>query len=174
MADIFTRTEVDFGGAMHAQFGIIVASGGLTGVLMQNIQLSYQQAVTRLYELGTGGGTAGVGNKTKVYYVGGRAQGSMSIAHVIGPGVSIKAFYDNFGDVCRAKCNTCLIDLTPNICAAGGVGAKAKYLAKYCVLVSVGMSVAAQDFVMNENSQLMFTGLEFDGGGPTTKLEPCP
>jgi hypothetical protein len=158
MAEIFTRTEVDFGGAMHAQFGIIVASGGLTGVLMQNIQLSYQQAITRLYELGNRG------EKTKVYYVGGRAQGSMSIAHVIGPGVSIKAFYDNFGDVCQAKDNTVMIDLTPNVCATNLGGARAKYLAKYCVLVSVGMSVAAQDFVVNENSQLMFTGLEFDDG----------
>lgn len=159
MAEIFTRTEVDFGGAMHAQFGIIVASGGLTGVLMQNIQLSYQQAITRLYELGDRG------LKSKVYYVGGRAQGSMSIAHVIGPGVSIKAFYDNFGDVCAAKNNTVMIDLTPNVCSIVPLAPpRAKYIAKYCVLVSVGMSVAAQDFVVNENSQLMFSGLEFDGG----------
>lgn len=168
MAEMFTRTEVDFGGAMHAQNGIIVASGGLTGVLMQNIQLSYQQAVTRLYELGNAGA------RTKVYYVGGRASGSMSVAHVVGPGVSIKAFYDNFGDVCKARDNTCMIDLTPNICGTGaGLAAvagavaglvspvKVKYLCKYCVLVSVGMSVSANDFVVNESSQLMFTGLEF-------------
>lgn len=166
MAELFTRTEVDFGGAMHAQFGIIVASGGLTGVLMQNIQLSYQQQVTRLYELGN------FGQKSKVYYVGGRAQGMLNVAHVVGPGVSIKRFYDTFGDVCRARNNTVQIDLSPNICGAGlisdirsavGLGPKAKYRAKFCVLMSVGMSVAAQDFVVNENSQLMFSGLEFEG-----------
>lgn len=158
MAEVFTRTEVDFGGAMHAQNGIIVPNAGLTGVLMQNIQLGYQQAVTRIYELGESG------KRTKVYYIGGRSQGTLGAAHVIGPGVSMQAFYDNFGDVCKAKNNTCVIDLSPNICAASAAGGgKAKYTAKYCVLISIGVSVAAQDFVVNENSQLMFSGLEFEG-----------
>jgi hypothetical protein len=156
MPDVFTRTEVDFGGAMHAQNGIIVPNAGLTGVLMQNIQLSYQQAVTRIYELGKRG------QKTKVYYIGGRSQGTLGAAHVIGPGISMKAFYDNFGDVCKAKNNTCVIDLAPNICQGQG-SANVKYTAKYCVLVSIGVSVAAQDFVVNENSQMMFSGLEFQG-----------
>lgn len=156
MAELFTRTEVDFGGAMHAQNGIITPANGLTGVLMQNVQLSYQQNVSRIYELGNRG------QKSRVYYVGGRAQGNMSAAHVIGPGVSIKAFYDNFGDVCNAQNNTCVIDLSPNVCGTDAAAAQAKYTAKFCVLVSIGMSVSAQDFVVNENSQLMFSGLEFD------------
>lgn len=153
MADVFTRTEVDFGGAMHAQFGIIAPLNGLSGVLMQNIQLSYSQQVTRIYELGNRGA------KTKVYYIGGRSQGSMGAAHVVGPGVAMKAFYDTFGDVCRAQSNTCVLDLSPNICSGA---AKAMYTCKYCVLISIGVSVAAQDFVINENSQLMFSGLEFN------------
>lgn len=176
MPELFTRTEVDFGGAMHAQSGIITPANGLTGVLMQNIQLSYQQQVTRLYELGT------AGKRSKVYYVGGRAQGTMSVAHVIGPGVSIGLFYSTFGDVCAAGTNTCEIDLSPNICGNGGTGSnnffgdlvnnavaaasggpRAKYKMKYCVLISIGMSVSAQDFVVNENSQLMFSGLEYLG-----------
>lgn len=157
MADVFTRTEVDFGGAMHAQNGVIVPNNGLSGVLMQNIQLSYQQQVTRIYELGNRG------QRTKVYYIGGRSQGTIGAAHVVGPGVSMKLFYDNFGDVCKAANNTCVVDLAPNICAGQGQ-AKAVYTVKYCVLVSIGVSVAAQDFVVNENSQLMFSGLEFDTG----------
>lgn len=157
--ELFTRTEVDFGGAMHAQNGIVTPSGGLTGVLMQNIQLSYQQQVTRIYDLGN------VGARSRVYYVGGRAQGTVSVAHVIGPGVTIKRFYDTFGDVCQARTNTLVVDLTPNICAVGaGTSApRAKYTVKYCVLLSIGVSVAAQDFVVNETSQIMFSGLEFDG-----------
>lgn len=153
MAELFTRTEVDFGGAMHAQNGIVTPANGLTGVLMQNVQLSYQQQVTRIYELGSRG------RRTKVYLVGGRAAGTMSAAHVIGPGVSIKAFYDNFGDVCKAQNNTCNLDLSPNQCEGS---TRVTYTAKYCVLVSIGVAVAAQDFVINENSQLMFSGLEFD------------
>lgn len=159
MADVFTRTEVDFGGAMHAQNGIIVPNNGLSGVLMQNIQLSYQQQVSRIYELGNRG------QRTKVYYIGGRSQGTMGAAHVIGPGVSMKAFYDNFGDVCQARTNTCVLDLAPNSCGQLGPVSNGggKYTVKYCVLISIGVSVAAQDFVINENSQLMFSGLEFDG-----------
>ena len=174
MAEVFTRTEVDFGGAMHAQNGIIVPNAGLTGVLLQNVQLGYQQAVTRMYELGDRG------QKTRVYYIGGRSQGTMGAAHVVGPGVSMLLFYDTFGDVCKARDNTCVLDLSPNVCAtpagaaaaaaAGGAAVaaaarapRAKYTVKYCVLVSIGVSVSTQDFVVNENSQLMFSGLEFDG-----------
>lgn len=156
MADVFTRTEVGFGGAMHAQNGIITPANGLSGVLMQNIQLSYQQQVTRIYELGNNR------TRTNVYYVGGRSQGTMGAAHVVGPGVTMKAFYDNFGDVCKAETNTCVLDLTPNICP-GKATVKATYTCKYCVLISIGVSVAAQDFVVNENSQLMFSGMEFAG-----------
>lgn len=164
MADLFTRTEVDFGGAMHAQNGIVTPTKGLTGVLMQNISLSYQQQVTRLYELGT------YGRKTKVYYVGGRASGTMSTGHVIGPGVSMALFYSNFGDVCNAGTNSFTLDLTPNICGTGtastsGVAqaTRARYECKYCVLVGIGIGVGAQDFVVNESSQLMFSGLDFLG-----------
>jgi len=157
MPELFEKTEVAFGGAMHAQKGIITPKNGLTGVLMQNIQLSYQQLLTRLYELGN------AGQKSRVYYVGGRAQGTLTVAHVIGPGVSIALFYKTFGDVCKAIDNTCEIDLTPNICATSKGQPKAKYKMKFCVLISIGMSVSAQDFVVNENSQLMFSGLEYLG-----------
>lgn len=169
MADLFARTEVDFGGAMHAQNGIVTPTKGLTGVLMQNISLSYQQQVTRLYELGT------YGRKTKVYYVGGRASGTMSTGHVIGPGVSMALFYANFGDVCKAGTNSFTLDLTPNMCGTvPGTGSvvsttgvpqavRAKYECKYCVLVGIGIGVGAQDFVVNESSQLMFSGLDFLG-----------
>lgn len=165
MADLFTRTEVDWGGAMHAQKGIIVPNRGLTGVLMQNFSLQYQQQVTRLYELGRSK------EKTKVYYVGGRANGSLSAAHVIGPGVSMKTFYDNFGDVCKAQKNDCTIELTPSVCEENPTPtSNLKYNAKYCVLVGIGLSVSASDFVINENSQLMFSGLDFEsvaaGGKP--------
>lgn len=154
MAELFTKTEVDFGGAMTAQFGVVVPDGAFTGVLMQNIQLSYQQQVTRLYELGTRGA------KTNVYYVSGRAQGTMSVAHVVGPGVTIAAFYVKFSDVCKAGTNQLKIDLSPNLCDGS---TPVVYTCKYCVLVSIGMSVAAQDFVINTNSQMMFSGLSYDG-----------
>ncbi len=161
MPDLFTRAEVDFGGAMHAQFGIVSDVGGTQlGVLLQNLQIQYAQSVTRLYELGR------TGQKTKVYYVGGRSQGQMSAAHVIGPGSVLVPFYNTFSDVCKAAQNNIQINVAPNICATGNTKASpTKWTCKYCVLVSIGMAVAAQDFVINENSAIMFSGLEVDASG---------
>lgn len=179
MAELFTRTEVEFGGAMHAQVGII-NNDFLTGILMQNLGLQYQQNVTRVYELGR------FGQKIRVFFIGGRAQGTLSAAHIVGPGFAMKAFYDNFGDVCSIGTNHLNLQLGPNVCNAvgsaanatalglvtggvvGAAGAAAKatinlsYRARYCVLVSIGLAVGAQDFVINENSQIMFAGLEYN------------
>lgn len=167
MADLFKRTEVDFGGAMTAEKGLLVPNKGLTGVLMQNLNLQYQQNVTRIYEIGRSG------EKSRVYYIAGRSQGTISSAHVIGPGVAMKEFYDNFSDVCEAGTNDIKLKLGPNVCGVGGAGlvgainraagrGQLSYNAKYCVLVSIGLAVSAQDFVINENSQLMFSGLEYN------------
>lgn len=170
MADLFERTEVNFGGSMHSQFGLLVPSGGLTGVLMQNLQIAYSQNVSRIYEIGR------AGLPTNIYYIGGRANGQLSAGHVIGPGSTMLAFYRQFSDVCQAGTNLLSLKIGPNVCgtakpvaAALGVSPPAPaaavpvnltYTAKYCVLVNIGMGVAAQDFVINETSALTFSGLE--------------
>lgn len=167
MSDLYKRTEVDFGGGMTSQYGLIVPNKGLTGILMQNFTMQYQQNVTRIYEIGKSGA------KTNVYYVGGRASGTISSAHIIGPGPTMRTFYDNFSDICQAATNDLQIQLSSNQCptsnaagaAAGGAAAAAlsaiSYRAKYCVLVSIGVGVTAQEFVINENSNMMFSGLEY-------------
>lgn len=166
MADLFTRADVGYGGAFHSQKGIITPVGGINvGVLMQNLQLQYQQQVTRVYELGSSG------LRTKCYYIAGRSQGTITAGHIIGPGVTLKAFYTRFSDVCRAGDNMLELNLGPNVCDIRdfdgedidvAAGKSLSYTAKYCVLISIGMTVQAQDFVINENSQIMFTGLEFN------------
>ena len=155
MADLFTRTEVDFGGAMHAQNGIVGMVGGVQlGILLQNLQLQYSQQVTRLYELGT------AGQRTRVYYVSGRAQGQLTAAHVIGPGSVLVPFYQSFSDVCNAGSNNLTLNVAPNICAGSTQASPTSWTCKFCVLIQVGMSVAAQDFVINESSTIMFSGLD--------------
>ena len=203
MAELFERTEVNFGGAMHGQFGIMSKVAGIEiGLLLQNVNMNYGQQVSRIYELGT------EGSKTRVFFIAGRAQGNLNAAHVIGPGVALKAYYDKFSDVCEIGTNTLDIHLGPNICGAaaggaaagGGVGGffnganifttatnvanavnnfvnggpvgavnnnpnsrQLSYKMKFCLLTSIGMSAGAQDFVINENSALMFNGLEYNG-----------
>jgi hypothetical protein len=161
MPELFTQTEVDFGGAMHAKLGVVVSNKGLSGVLLQNIGLNYSQQVTRIYELGI------IGQKTKVYYIGGRAQGMLSANRVVGPGSAMKQYYETFSDICQAGQNTIALDFNQNICGIGGslngIKPRAKYTSKFCTLMTIGVTQGAQDFVINESSQLMFSGLEFEG-----------
>src|ERR1700749_2480879 len=96
MADVFTRTEVGFGGAMTSEKGLLTPNGGITGVLMQNLQLSYSQNVTRIYEIGR------AGQMTNMYYISGRAAGQLNVAHIIGPAGAMTTFYNTFSDVCAA------------------------------------------------------------------------
>lgn len=154
MSDLFKRTEVAFGGSMAADKGLIVPNKGLTGILMQNLNLTYSQNVSRIYELGK------FGEKISMYLIGGRSQGQMGAAHVIGPRVTMKQFYDNFSDVCEAGTNDIKILVQAQCDTA--VSNRLAYNAKYCVLVQVGMAVGAADFVINENSALMFSNLEYD------------
>lgn len=159
MAELFSRTAVNFGGAFTAQNGLITPNNGLTGVLMQNLQVQYSQMINRLYELGQ------VGQVSNVYYVSGRSQGNLTASHVIGPNVGMKLFYQNFSDVCKAQGNSLNLVLQPNTCdfssqAGAGAGTVGSYTAKFCVLTSVGLALAAQDFIVNEQSQMMFSGLD--------------
>lgn len=155
MADVFKRTELKFGGAFAADKGLITPNKGLSGIMMQSINLNYSQNVTRMYEIGS---TAADPN---VYYIGGRSQGTMQAAHVIGPKVAMKTYYENFSDVCEAETNDIELKLTKAECKSGGAARSISYKAKYCVLIQIGMSVSAQDLVINENSQLMFSNLEY-------------
>lgn len=125
---------------------------------MQNLQLSYAQAVTRIYELGTSG------NTPNVYYIGGRSQGTMGVAHVIGLAAIMAAFYTKYGDVCNAATNDIQANVT-NGDEAPCVTKKINYTAKFCVLVQIGLSVGAQDMVINKNNQFMFSNLIYNEGG---------
>ena len=150
MAELFTRAQNVFGGAFAADLGKLTFGEGLTGTLVQNLNATYMQNVSRLYEVGNSGDAA------KVYYVGGRAQGQMGIARVVGPSVTVCDFYEKFGNVCNAGQNLVQLTLNPLACDEGSL----TYNMKFVVLVQVGLSIAAQDMLVNENCSLMFSGLE--------------
>jgi hypothetical protein len=147
-------------------------SGGLLGpgMIVQNVNIGYQQQVTRLYEIGS--------NYT--YFVGGRVQGNMTIGRVIGPAVLMAAFYTAFGDVCNAQNNTMNLyigtgcyssDNNPGRVAKYG---NAKFTISFAVLINVGISVAAQDMVINEQLQLMFVQMFNTEGNSTTVANEVP
>ena len=75
----------------------------------------------------------------------------------------LKTFYDSFGKVCKARGNNIDITFSPLDCSKGGGKGNATYKLTFCVLTSVGVSMAAQDMIVNEQSQLIFGGMDYAG-----------
>src|SRR4051794_13166956 len=114
MPDIYNRNVSNLAGVFTADRAKLVLAGNL-GVLVQQLQCSYAQTITRLYEVGANG----PGGASNIYYVGGRTQGQMSVNRVIGPSGTVKAMYARYGDVCKARQNTINLTLTETDCASG-------------------------------------------------------
>jgi hypothetical protein len=172
--DIFNKTTNQLGQAWSADGAAFVFSGNAgkllgVGMIVQNVNIGYQQQVTRLYEIGS--------NLT--YYVGGRVQGNMTVGRIIGPGIIMASFYNAFGDVCNAVNNTVNLYVGTG-CRVTGLDSRgiagttqqaqymnAKFTINYMVLINVGITVGAQDMVINEQLQLMFVSMSVvqSGGG---------
>ncbi len=165
---IFQREDTSVNGVFSSDRAKLEFTGTVKGVLVQGMNFTYAQQVTRLYEIGSDS------DLTNIYYVGGRTQGTLQLNRVIGPNATIKELYSQYGDVCNAKDNPLELILEETDCgtggglaggaaAVGGGGAgKMVYTLKFCVLIQVGVSLQAQDMVINEQSQIMFSGLDVD------------
>lgn len=156
--DVFKRTELVWGGAFAADCGLVTpdVAKGLSGVMMQNMDVNYAQNVARIYELGEAGKTPAV------YYVGGRSQGTLAVANVVGPKAAMKTFYQTFSDVCQAVDNNIVLSLARADCSAKGQSKTVAYTAKFCVLTQIGLNVSAQDMIINQSSNIMFSNLEYE------------
>lgn len=171
--DIFGRRPLQFGGAFAAddsfvRFGSPVFDAGVgadivggtqaaggqngfgsgAGLVTQNIQFTYQQPITRIYEVGT----------QFTYYIAGRPQGNASAARILGPSRLVSAFYSAFGNICNASNNFLTFSFNQG-CNIQGPNTLV-FLLTYVVLQSVGMAVAAQDMIINEQLSFFFTSLQ--------------
>ncbi len=154
--DIFGRRALEFGGAFAAdaaridlnlECGAQLASAGL---ITQQLNIQYQQPITRLYEVGT----------QKTYYVAGRPQGQASIARVLGPGVVMAELYSCLGDVCNADQNDLCLCIQSGCIDEEDPDFSAMQLGlKNVVLQSLGFSIQAMDMMINEQMSLFFTAL---------------
>ena len=168
MAEVFSQVASQFGGAISPEgVEMTFVEGGLPGnapvvngigLLVQQLQLAFQQQFARFYEL----------SSRRVYYVAGRAAGQSSLNRVVGPQAVLEQFYDTFGSVCRAAGNSVSFRLK-NRCATGPNGEDlgqftGSYLAKFCVLTQIGINGTAQDLVVNETSNMEFSALHYSDG----------
>ena len=155
MADLFNRGGADFGGSFSADSAAVTFSAGDVndggvGLLTQNMQVQYQQQITRMYEIGT----------QKTFYVVGRAQGTVSMGRVLGPRTVQLSFYQKYGDACKADGNNINFGVGAGCEDGGGSSTDFNFTLKNCVITSIGFSVAAQDMIINESLQMMFVALE--------------
>lgn len=151
MPDLFQRVASNLGGVFTSDRAKLNMGADLS-VLVQQMNATYAQTITRLYEVG--------GNRS--YYIGGRTQGQIQLNRVVGPTATVKAFYRKFGDVCKARGNNIELELTETDCSGnGGVGGGSiKYLCKHCVIQQVSIGVQAQDMIINESSSMIFMSME--------------
>jgi len=145
MPSVFAGGQTHKGGFRADQLTLTFAGTDVKGYLVQNVQFQYAQQVTLLYEIGS----------EYVYYVGGRAQGSASLARVIGPAPLAVDLIQKFNDLCNPQ------DISFNAsagCSTGGI----KYTLEDAVLTAVSVSVASQDVVINEQLQFIFIDCEIN------------
>lgn len=146
---VFAGSQTHNGGFRADQIKVSFGGVSVRGLLVQSINFSFQQQVTMLYEVGS----------NFVYYVGGRAQGTAAVSHIIGPSKFGQKLAEKFRDLCLPQ------DIT-FIAAAGCADTRGdvRYTLTDAVLVGLAVGVTAQDVVINRNLNFMYIDLETVGG----------
>jgi len=141
--DIFSR-DVNYGGSFSADGASVQFAGFGAGFLIQSLQWTYQQNVTRLYEVGS----------PDIYLVAGRTQGNVSMKRVLGPTSIATAFYQQYGNVCGAGQNS--LSFTMETGCGGQQAGTQTIDIRHVVITQLGGAVSAQDMVIHETLAMMF------------------
>ena len=152
MPDIFGRSDADFGGAIAADTTTVKFSDlDQPGLILQQVNLTYAQNVSRLYGLEDG----------KVYYVAGRTEGQAGAQQILGPKGSASLFYEKFSDVCNAEGNQIQLAASGGCPAEGGRGGTNgfKLTLHSPVITSVNLEVRADNMIINTGLQMIFVSL---------------
>lgn len=133
----------------------VTFNGGQGVSLIQNLQVSHQQPIQNLFEVGS----------NKRYYVLGKASGTFSISQILGFGQEVLNTVTTLADPCQGN-RTLTITFPNSFCRAGGGGGGSLTLTlKGVLLQSVGFTVASQDNLINSQAQGMMTDLEYQTNG---------
>jgi hypothetical protein len=163
MPSIFgSNSETTYGGAFRTvnkdKGGTGVTFGGIAGgvSLIQNLQVSHQQPVQNLFEVGS----------NKRYYVIGKSSGTFSISQILGFGPTVLSNVTALADPCSVPGGRVLTISFPNsYCsgaeAANGVGGSLTLTLKGVLLQSMGFSTQAQDNLISTQVQGVMTELEY-------------
>lgn len=144
MPSVFAAPQTHAGGFRADRVRLTIAGRNAPGLVIQNIQFSFSQQVTLLYEIGS----------NNVYYVGGRAQGNATIGRILGPAAAQCALLTSYGDLCQPK------DIAFSASSGCEANTGCSYTLKKAVMTTITASVNSNDIVINESLQLMFTDID--------------
>lgn len=163
MASIFGKNSQGvYKGAFSTALGSALTFGGAANKLMliQNIQVSHQQPVQPLFEVGS----------NNRYYVVGKASGTFSATQILGFGSTALEQVTSLANPCDGnrtltlliKSPFCEIDTNGAGPEAAGEGPSLTLNLSGVLLSSVGFSIAAQDNLINSQLQGIMTDLEYE------------
>lgn len=151
MAAIFGENTAAYTGTFRTVKGDGVSFGAGKLNLIQNLQVSHQQPIQNLFEVGS----------NKRYYVLGKPSGTFSIAQILGFGKDVLTQVTNLANPCSGK-RELTVSFPNSYCDNTGAKAGSLSLKLTGVLLqSVGFTVAAQDNLINSQAQGMMTDLDY-------------
>ena len=144
--------------SVKLKFGDTGPNGDGHNLVVQSLQVSYTQQVSKIYDISASNGA-------DAYYVAGRAEGRAQLQKIIGPSTELCRFYKKYGDVCEIAGSA-----ENNIVLTGEFGCgddnahKTDIVLIKPVVVSFGMAVNANDVLITEDTQMIFHSLTFGAG----------
>ena len=153
--DMFGRSTL-FGGAMSADATKLTFSDNeTTGMIIQQVNITYSQNVTRLYALEDG----------RCYFVAGRTDGQLQIQHIVGPNGLMEAFIKKYSDVCLVGTNVFTLSVAGG-CLTGTNTSRStgKLTLSNPVITSINLQVQAQNMIIGSGITAMFVALTISAG----------
>lgn len=153
MTDVFNRAIPKYGGSFSSDGARLHFAGDIegAGLLIQNISVNYQQAITRIWEL----------SSNTTYYVGGRTSGQMGMTRILGPAPLSRVFYTRYGDVCQVSDGSVITLNFENACRPDDENeGETTYQVRQPVITALGVNMSAADMVISENVTMLFATLE--------------
>lgn len=150
MPSVFTNSEDQtWNGSFRADdLKMTFASGGDgAGALVQQASWNVRREVQMIYEIGS----------PNIYYVGNRRSGTIQLQRVVTASDVYQQLIDTFGDMCSPE--------SFELEASGGCGGEQAqstrtYTMTHAIMTSLGASVQAQQIVLNETMDFMFSDME--------------
>jgi len=159
MPAVFKSSSQVAAGTFSAQKGGMTTDNGEALGLVTNCNIQFSQQVNRIFDMNT---KNAVNGQSPMYYIGGRAQGQLTIGRVLGPQGSPCTFYKDFGDVCAIQKSMGLTFFGGKPGAGGDATCGTdpiEFTIKQPLLTNIGITQNSNDNVVNENVTLMFADL---------------